>query len=72
MPLPVCTREGCGQPAVARVASPDLPERPMPGLGFVMVRPANGTTYVGELMCGSCAHHVVDLMLLRAMPEASR
>jgi hypothetical protein len=68
----VCTSEGCTEPAVSRVSSSDLSGPPIPGLGFVIVRPAaTWEPGAGMPLCLEHTHHAVGLMLLRAMPGAA-
>lgn len=63
-----CTERDCRQPAAARVAFPQLPGPPLPGMGFVIVRPAATAVPTGVLVCLDHAHHAIDLMLLRGTP----
>lgn len=67
----VCTSEGCRERAASRVSSSELSGPPIPGLGFVIVRPvANWAPGAGMPLCLEHTHHAVDLMLLRALPGA--
>lgn len=73
MTAPQCGTPACEQLAAARVAYPLLPPpQAMVGLGFVIIRPASTPNPMGALLCVECTHHVVDLMLLRSLPEATR
>ncbi len=65
--MTMCDRPGCGQPARARAAHPQL-DGP-PGHGFIIIRPPDSPVAVGELLCLDCAHSAVDDMLIRAIPR---
>jgi hypothetical protein len=67
--MSTCTEPGCDAPAAARVGTPQLPGPPLPGLGFLMIRPATTPVPTGLLLCLDHTHLAVDVMLLRATPE---
>jgi hypothetical protein len=61
-----CQAPGCNLPAAALVAAPHgAPGAPL----FAIVRPVTATTQLGEPRCLDCAHHALDLMLMRAREE---
>lgn len=65
-----CTAADCSEPAIARVGSPQLiPGHDIPGMGFLILRPASAQVATGVLFCLDHTHHAVDLMLLRDTPE---
>jgi hypothetical protein len=68
--MSACTAADCTETAVARVGSPQLiPGHHVPGMGFLLIRPAAAQVHTGLLLCLDHAHHAVDLMLLRDTPE---
>lgn len=65
-----CTAADCSETAVARVGSSQIfPGPQVPGMGFLLIRPATAQVATGVLFCLDHAHHAVDLMLLRETPE---
>lgn len=67
----VCTWEGCDQPAAARVGVPLLPYPAGRGLGYVVIHPPDAATATGFPMCLDHVHLQVDVVLMKAKPEAA-
>lgn len=72
--MPRCQgQEGCEAVPVARVAAPVLAGAAAPGFGFAIIRPisSRAVTDHAVTLCAEHTHLAVDIMLMRAMPEAS-
>lgn len=67
-----CSNGDCPEPAVARVATPQLAPSVGEGMGFAIVRPASTPNAIGGLLCLDCTHHAVDLMLMQAATDPVR
>lgn len=65
----LCTADGCGSPAAARVGVPLLPMPAGVGLGFAVVWPLAHRGATGLPLCADHCHLAVDEMLMAAQPR---
>lgn len=70
--IPGCGMADCAEPGAAWVAVVQPDEVWRAGLGFMIVRPVGSPIHGGVLLCVDHAHHQIDLLLLRALPERPR